>query len=222
MINTGYIRLSAIVKHLATVLVIFFLAGSYMLNAQTLTDNDLSNKSPKDKISGKKRGDRTDNPQKRFFFGGMVGLRFGTITDIQLAPVAGCRLTPRLEFGVGFKYQYYSERNPLFKYNTNIYGPRVFTRYLFLKNFSKIFPIKYNGGLFFDAEYETLSMEKKYFDFPAFNPEGRFWLKSYLVGIGLRQPVDRNRALNLILLYNLNDVQYTPYSNPMFRIEFTF
>lgn len=172
--------------------------------------------------SDNNRKQKRESPPKRLFFGGMIGLRFGTITDIQLTPMIGYRLTPRLAAGAGFKYQYYSERNPLFRYSTHIYGPRVFTRYLFLKSFSNLLPTKYNGGLFLEAEYEALSLEKKYFSFPVFEPEGRFWLKSTLIGLGLRQPVDQYRAVNIMLLYNLNDQQYTPYTNPMFRIELTF
>ena len=158
----------------------------------------------------------------KFFFGGMFGLRLGTITDIQVTPLAGYRLTPRFSMGVGFKYQYYSERNPFFRYSTHIYGPRVFSRYLFIKSFSNLFQTKNNAGLFLAAEYETLSLERQYFDFPSFNPEGRFWLPAYLVGIGLHQPYGQRQAMNLILLYNLNDQEYSPYSNPMFRIEMTF
>jgi hypothetical protein len=163
-----------------------------------------------------------ENGPRKFFFGGMVGLRFGSITDIQLTPLTGYRITPRLSAGVGFKYEYYREKNIYYSFNTHIYGPRIFTRYLFLKSFSNILPVKYNGGLFLEAEAEALSLEKEYFDYPTYSPEGRFWLISYFVGIGLREPVSQNSAVNFILLYNLHDVENSPYSNPLFRIELTF
>jgi len=159
---------------------------------------------------------------RRIYFGGMFGLQFGTITDIQVSPLAGYRITPRFSTGVGLKYEYYSERNPLFRYSTHIFGPRLFSRYLFLASFSNILPTKYNGGLFFEGEYEALNMDDKYFGYSTPGEGKRFWLKSWLAGIGLRQPLSYRSALNIILLYNLRDTEYTPYTNPMFRIEVSF
>ena len=45
--------------------------------------------------------------KERLFFGGNVGLMFGTFTDIQLSPVVGYWVLPRLAIAVGPTYRYY-------------------------------------------------------------------------------------------------------------------
>ena len=54
---------------------------------------------------------------ERIFFGGNFGLQFGTVTNIQIAPIVGFWLRPRIAVAVGPEYQYY--KDPYYK--TNIY-----------------------------------------------------------------------------------------------------
>ncbi len=161
---------------------------------------------------------------KRVYFGGYMGLQFGTITDIMLSPMVGYRFTPRLNAGAGFTYEYYQDNRYQPKYTTSLYGPRVFARYLVIASFSNILPINYNGGIFVHCEYEALNMDDNYFGTPNPSPGegGRFWMNSVLLGGGLRQPISRTGSINFLILFYLGDDAYTPYSNPIFRIEFSF
>ena len=43
----------------------------------------------------------------RLFYGGSMGLQFGGITDIQLSPVIGLWVLPRLSIAVGPDYRFY-------------------------------------------------------------------------------------------------------------------
>src|SRR5665811_1222309 len=48
--------------------------------------------------------------KERLFYGGSFGLQFGTITDIQVSPVIGYWLLPRLNVAVGPDYRYYKDQ----------------------------------------------------------------------------------------------------------------
>lgn len=172
----------------------------------------------------KKREKEKPELTKRVYFGGYLGLQFGTITDIMLSPMVGYRFTPRLNAGVGFTYEYYQDNTWQPKYTTSLYGPRVFARYLVIASFSNILPINYNGGIFFHVEYEALNMDDNYFGntTPSPGEGGRFWMNSVLLGGGLRQPISRTGSINFLVLFYVGDNAYTPYSNPIFRIEFSF
>lgn len=158
----------------------------------------------------------------RLFFGGNISLSVGTITAIQVAPLAGYRLTPRWSAGLGINYEYYKSSGryfgsiPVNAYSTSIYGANVFTNYVFLKNFPT------DGlSLLAQTEYEALSLEKKYFK--DYTSDGRFVLNSFFVGGGIRQRMGRRSSINILLLWNLNETQYSPYyNNPIIKFNFIF
>jgi hypothetical protein len=68
--------------------------------------------------------------------------------------------------------------------------------------------------LFAHAEYEILNLEA--YDF---YPTRRVNVESLLVGGGYFQRIDgSNSGIFVMLLYNLTESLYTPYSNPIVRI----
>lgn len=143
-----------------------------------------------------------DTARKRFseriFFGGNIGLQFGTVTFIDVSPLIGYELTEKLSAGVGATYQYYRYRDRFNDFSTNIYGGRVFSRYNILKN------------IFSHVEYEVLNLE-------AFDLEKRINVTSILVGGGFRQQLGGRTYLNLLVLWNINESAYSPYRNPIIR-----
>jgi hypothetical protein len=160
----------------------------------------------------------------RLFFGGNFGLSFGDVTSIIVSPIAGFHFTPRLAGGLGIRYEYYKNNYPGFSpYDTHIYGGSVFSRFMIVKNMGEV--IGFGGlgtGLFIQGEYETLSLEREYFDFSAVDPEGRFFLHSVLVGGGIYQPIGERAGFLITVLWNLNESHKSIYSNPVIRIGFTF
>ncbi|MCK4631282.1 MAG: hypothetical protein KAT40_07550, partial [Bacteroidales bacterium] len=78
----------------------------------------------------------------------------------------------------------------------------------------------FHGGLFAHAEYEALSLERQYFDLSG--TEGRFWLKSVLVGGGISQPLSDRASANIMLLWNLNETANTLYNSPILRFGINF
>ncbi len=157
------------------------------------------------------------NWRDRLYFGGNLGLAFGDITIIEVAPLVGYRITPRWSSGIGLKYEYYkTSRNVYGNFSTSIYGGSVFTEYNIWKDF-----ITQGISLIAHCEYEALSLDQKYFEDPNL-PHGRFILNSVLVGGGIRQHLGGRVSLNILILWNLNQTQYSPYENPTIRFNFNF
>lgn len=161
----------------------------------------------------------------RLFFGGNLGLQLGTVTNIEISPLLGYYITPRLAVGLGIRYEYYKDSRdylPYLPFETNIYGGSIFSRFMVIQNISELIGLGLNSGIFAHLEYEVLSLEKKYFEIPATQEEGRFYLHSVLAGGGLNQPVGRRSAFTIMVLWNLNQTASSPYSNPIIRIGFNF
>ncbi len=162
-----------------------------------------------------------ENKGRRYFFGGNFGLQFGSITNIEVSPIAGYRLFPWFSVAAGPKYQLYGKNYAGFnKFSTHIYGGRTFARIMVIGDLDKFIPLGFHGGLFAHAEYEALSLERQYFDDSG--SEGRFWLKSVLVGGGISQPLSERASANIMLLWNLNETANTLYNNPIIRFGINF
>jgi hypothetical protein len=143
----------------------------------------------------------------RLFFGGNLGLQFGSSTYIDVSPLIGYQITEKFQAGVGLTYIYYKTKNPYYgNYETSIYGGRVFSRYYFLEN------------VFGHAECEILNMDAP----NEMNTElVRRNVMSVMAGGGYAQPIGQNAAILLMVLYNFTEDQYSPYTNPIFRVGIT-
>lgn len=138
----------------------------------------------------------------RMFTGGNLGAQFGTVTFIEVSPLLGYRITDKISAGIGATYQYYRYRDKLYNFETNVYGGRVFGRYLF------------TDYLFGHAEYEYLNLEA--FDFR----RRRVDVGSLLAGGGYFQRIGNNSGIMAMILYNFTESVYTPYTNPIIRVGF--
>lgn len=160
-------------------------------------------------------------PIDRLFFGGNFGMQFGTITNIEISPLVGYYITPRLAAGTGIRFEYFKDKGYYAPYETAIYGGNIFTRYIIINNLGEGLNLGLNTGIFAQLEYEALSLEREYFE-PPYTQDGRFIVHSVLVGGGIIQPIGRRSAFLLSVLYNLNDNARSPYSNPIIRVGFNF
>lgn len=161
----------------------------------------------------------------RMYVGGNIGLQFGTITDIEVSPHVGYYIYPRWSAGVGITYEYYNRKASLYypyAIDTHIYGFNVFTRLALIQDLGKTFGIGNGISIIGQAEYERLSLERKYFERTSSLYEGRFWLDSFLVGGGIKQAIGRRSSIYLLVMWNLNETINSPYSNPIFKFGFDF
>ena len=131
---------------------------------------------------------------ERVYTGGGIGVQFGTVTFVNVAPDIGYKITERYSAGIGLRYMYF--KTPAYK--LDIYGASVFNRFVVTDFF------------FLHGEYEVLNGP-----WNANYPDHRFNLNNVWVGGGLRQGSD-NVYLNLMVLWNLNDNIYL--DNPQIRM----
>lgn len=155
--------------------------------------------------------------RERLFFGGSLGLQFGTITNIELAPMAGVWVLPRVAVGAGPSYQYYHDPYG----GTSIYGGKAMVQFMLVQNLDNIIPLGLGMGIFAQGLYEGLSLERNFF---TGIPEdtGRLYSGSFLVGGGISQPTGRRSFMNIALLWSLSDNIYGLYDNPEIRVSFFF
>jgi hypothetical protein len=144
------------------------------------------------------------------FFGGGLGLQFGNMTLIDISPMVGYKITPRIGIGVGPTYKYYGYKdklNPSYDFKTNVYGGSIFSRIILYEN------------IFAHAEYESLYYKMKNSTSSGL-PES-LSIQSVLVGGGYRQQIGENAFMNLMILWNLNETPDSPYTNPIIRAGFS-
>lgn len=146
----------------------------------------------------------------RVVFGGNFGASFSNYeTLVGLSPSIGYRVTDKLTLGTGVIYQYYAVKYPGFNYKFNNYGGRLYGTY------------QINDFLIAHTEYESLNLQ--YISYNTVGmPDGssRRNVGSWFVGGGYRQYISDRSVVDLMVLYNLTETPYTPYSNPIIRVGF--
>jgi hypothetical protein len=175
---------------------------------------------------------RPDNFWRRVSVGGNLGFQVGSVTGITISPELRMRTVDQLNVGLRFIYQYYYTKNYFFDLNTqtdlpyesNVYGGGIYLRYYLSSLISGFL-----GNLFAHVEYEYLSFTQPYVMVSGGNiidpyrntyVRGRSIIEvnSIFVGGGYRQPISNRVSMDLMLLFNLNETNNTPYSNPIFRL----
>lgn len=153
----------------------------------------------------------------RVFFGGNVGLQFGSVTLVDISPMIGYRVTEDIDAGVSLTYKYYNVKDYYsvssqnYDLETNIIGGGIFGRYHFTQNF------------FFHAEIEYLNFNQDVYyiyNNGIIKDKENIGITSIFIGGGIKQPVGNNSFFTIMLLYNLNETQNSPYTNPIIRAGF--
>jgi hypothetical protein len=142
----------------------------------------------------------------RLYFGGNLGLQFGTLTFIDVSPLVGVMITPKLSGGLGLTYQYYDDKR-IWGASGSSYGGRIFGRYNILPN------------IFTHAEFESInwnSYDRVSEDFR------RTWTDALFVGGGYFAPFGRRGGANFTFLYNLLYDRNTSFYNEPYVIRAGF
>ncbi|WP_281616314.1 hypothetical protein [Flammeovirga sp. SubArs3] len=170
----------------------------------------------------------SDKPLKdKIFFGGGLGFGFSNYyTQIAVTPMVGYLITPNLQLGIGFVYEYYNYKSDIGPdYSTNNYGFRPFARYMInVRDGLKIFPqIEYYAFSYEHIEDYDASSRRYITD--------RRWQEQFLIGGGVSQGVGRKGGVNIIALYDVaydsNNAYYgspyVTYGSPwVIRVEVAF
>ena len=167
-------------------------------------------------ISGQNQREEKPPLRERMFFGGSLGLQFGTYTNIHVNPMVGLWVRPRIAIAAGPNFTYY--KDPYYK--TTMYGGNGFIQFVLVKDINNAIPIGMHMGIFLHLEDEILSLESAVWN-PQ-NPNNRFTVNTLLGGFGISQQLGVRSALNLMFLWTLTDSGYALYNNPEIRISFAF
>lgn len=168
----------------------------------------------------KKEQKKSRYQESKFFFGGNLGLSFGTYTYVELAPLAGYKITPRLWAGLGPKYMYFKQKN---YYETSIYGLKTFASFTIFKDLRETINLNI-GDIFIHVENEILSLEQIYYD-PTnlvYFKGDRNWHDIILAGGGMRFPLGERGGISIYALWGFTKSAELLYSNPEIRIGFDF
>lgn len=140
-----------------------------------------------------------ENPQEKAAWlekisvGGNFGLSFGTVTQVNISPLIGYRLTDKFVAGGGPSFIYTSYKIYGRKFENTIWGGRAFGQHLIFDNLAA------------RAEFEYLSIQ-----YPTLNAAGtdivnrREWVANPLIGLSYNFPLGRRSSFNITALYNLN------------------
>jgi len=152
----------------------------------------------------------------KFFISPDFGLLFGTTTMIEVSPAVGYYISDRFSVAAGFIYEYYKQSNQFLpNFQTEIYGPRVYSRFTLIKNLSNLLPVQSNLEIMAHTEYESLSLENEYF---GSGNSGRFWYHTILIGGGISQRSSYRTKFNALVLWDVDTSTHSPNSNPVIRI----
>lgn len=168
-------------------------------------------------VFGQKSREEPPPFKERLFFGGNFGLQLGTITDIQVSPVIGFWILPRLAVAAGPNYRFYKDRFD----NTNIYGGKGYLQFVVFQDISSVIPIGSHTGIFLHFEDELLNLQSSFWKTTPITSE-RFYINTLLTGGGISQQIGSRSSLNITALWALNDSGYGVYSNPEIRVSFNF
>ena len=174
-------------------LVLMALAGLFFFSNQSFAQREIDTESKP--------------PLKdRMYFGGNLGLQFGTVTLIDVSPLVGVMITPRFSSGVGDTFQYYDDSRFQGAEGTS-YGGRLFSRFNVLPN------------VFLHGEYESINWEAYDYNVEDFR---RVWSNALFLGGGYFAPFGSRGGANFTFLYNvLYDRESSYYAEPyVIRVGF--
>ncbi len=155
----------------------------------------------------------------KVFVGGGFGAGFGDYTFINISPIIGYRVTPKLSAGIRLTYQYTTfdyfdfQDQRTKKYQGNDFGVGGFARFMLF------------GPIYLQAEYEHLNYDG--LDYNGVSSRSSF--NSFMAGGGISQPVGGKAFLFFTAMYNFSyenfntsNVYRSPYNSPwVIRIGIT-
>jgi hypothetical protein len=168
-------------------------------------------------LAGKERKGDVPPFKDRLFYGGSFALQLGTITNIEVSPVIGLWVLPRLAIAAGPSFRYYKFGND----KTNIFGGKTYFQVVVLQDLDRYIPIGVHSNFFLHFEDEVLSLKSDFWDPTSLTSE-RFLINTTFAGVGLSQAIGRRSSFNFIVMWALNKSDYDIYGNPEIKIGFIF
>lgn len=143
---------------------------------------------------------------QKLFFGGSVGLSFGSYTRIAVYPQIGYRITPKLTTGIELGYIYISDTRYTTNRDYSNYGASIFAQYRILK------------PVYVHAEYAAYNYLLYYTD----GSENRDWVNFLFLGAGYIQKVGKATHIYAQVKFDVLQEKNSPYGwDPLFSVGAT-
>jgi hypothetical protein len=148
--------------------------------------------------------------KEKLYVGGGVGLAFGDVDYVEIAPLVGYNFHPRVSAGAGAFYRWKSDDRYASSVDTTDYGGNLFARFAV------------TAPVFLHGEWEYLDYE--YVDVAG--ASFRDSESNFLAGAGFVQPMGGKGAFSASVLYNFSYDDNDPtraYDSPwVYRFGVTF
>jgi hypothetical protein len=129
------------------------------------------------------------------FYGGTVGVGFGSTFRLSVQPFVGMVFTPKISGGVKVGYEYIHQENLGVTTTWNNYGASVFGRRRFIPR------------AYLHTEFAYFSYGPKVGD----RVEDRYWVPFLLVGGGYLQPISPSASAFAEVLFDVLQDSKSPY-----------
>jgi len=168
-------------------------------------------------IEAKKRQENKGFDPSKIIVGGYLGLSFGTYTSVYVAPVIGYRITENFAAGVDFSYTYYKYKdyfflqNPVtgesnyYDFTSDLLSVGVWTRYRVWQGLFVGAQFDQNYGSYTDPGFDQSGSGN------IVNQKVKYNFQSLLLGGGYRAPIGDRASMNISLMYDVIQNQYSPY-----------
>lgn len=167
-------------KYLITLIII--------LSIQILHAQDTTYTQPVEKKQSKSISDK-------IYYGGNIGLAFGSYTMIGFYPMVGYKITPKLSSGIKLAYEYIQDNRYASTYSTSNYGASIFARYRIIQ------------PIYVHVEYAGLNYEL----YDLNGESKRDWIPFLFAGVGYSQRMGNNVWLNAQILFDVLQSSKSPY-----------
>lgn len=141
---------------------------------------------------------------QKLFFGGSLGLSFGSYTQVAVYPQIGYRITPKLTTGIEVGYIYISDSRYNTTYNYSNYGASIFAQYRILK------------PVYVHVEYAAYNYLVGY---KVDGAENRDWINFLFLGAGFIQKVGKATHIYAQVKFDVLQENNSPYGwDPLFSV----
>lgn len=190
-------------------IILIALLGLGFINGQAQETYNSSGKAgqPRYKQNQQKKG----FDFSRMVFGGNLGLTFGSVTNIYIAPSVGYRITDNFAAGISLGYNYYRQKDAFETYNKNsgdkkyipftqsIYTGSVWGRYIIIPNIIVQAEFEVNNISFYDFDAPTIFDKDGWAQYQKI----RATIPSLLLGGGYRQPIGEYASMYIMAMYDV-------------------
>jgi len=147
--------------------------------------------------------------KEKIYFGGYLGLQFGSYTSVDVSPLIGYRINPNFNVGVGVLYTYtsFNYGGVVGNHGYSSWGGRLTANYT-------LFNLLTLGA---EYQYRTVELLEGVDSEgnPIFNDKG---VSVLFLGGGIRQRIGKNSFMYFLVYYDVLQDVNSPYDSVVFRV----